>query len=239
LYRTTHPYELLPEPLVLVPVLQLLISDAPQLPFPDGTDLLQILWCPNIHENHVPRAQVFWRRAADIHDPLPQMPAPNRVEREGFVPQPCVVHPEQVTEFPPICSLTNPVSEHWEPWGKMPRDLEERVRDWSDRQPDPDDYYTLAHAPGWTVGGWDFSGPDPEALRTCECGTDMRPLLTTDYEEDLKGWPPHEDPGFVWGDPDNWKDREPTRVNVTRSGIFVILHCPAAPTHPLRHVVIY
>lgn len=229
-------YGLLPEPVVLVPILQLYVSDAPQLSFPDGTDLLQILWCPNIHTDWAPRARAFWRRTADIRDPLPQMPAPNRVEGERFVPQACVVHPEQVSEFPPVCWQADPVTLTWP---RMPLELDERVRDWNDQQPESADYHVLAHAPGWKVGGWDHYIPDRPKRHICACGADMRPLLTTDSMENLDGWPPHEDPGFVWGDPNNWRDQEPTGVRVGRSGISELLYCPAAPTHPLRHVIVY
>src|SRR5262245_40812923 len=36
-------------PVPLVPVLQLYAADVPDLPFPPGTDLLQLLWCPYDH----------------------------------------------------------------------------------------------------------------------------------------------------------------------------------------------
>ncbi|MEY9877255.1 hypothetical protein ABH931_006779 [Streptacidiphilus sp. MAP12-33] len=76
------------------------------------------------------------------------------------------------------------------------------------------------------------------SLQTCVCGTRMRPLLTTDSEEWLDHWPPQGDPGFTWGDPRRRQDRRPTRVNMTRSGIFRILYCPADPRrHPLGHVL--
>lgn len=238
LRRSMYRHEAHPEPVVLVPVLQLFKADAPQLDYPDGADLLQIVWCPNIHENSVPWVRVFWRRAADVRDPLAEMPAPNRKEGDRYAPRACVVHPELVPEFPPICCLSNP-RERYESLGKMPYDLEERVRAWSDRQPESGEYYGLAHAPGWKVGGWDISSPEGEALRGCPCGTDMQPLLTTDYDEDLDGWPPQQDPEFAWGDHRKWQDREPTGVNVTRSGIFVILQCPADPTHPLEHLIVY
>ncbi|MEU6968146.1 hypothetical protein AB0A71_10445 [Kitasatospora aureofaciens] len=47
-------------PFSLVPVLQLFAADVPGLEFPDGTDLLQVLWCPFDHEpGYVPRPEVF------------------------------------------------------------------------------------------------------------------------------------------------------------------------------------
>ncbi|SEL21389.1 hypothetical protein [Streptacidiphilus jiangxiensis] len=234
---TWHEYEQLPEPVVLVPVLQLHRRETSAVPFPDGTDLLQILWCPGRHENHGPAARVFWRDAASVTDPLPVMPAPNHVERETFVPRPCVVHPEDVVEYPPICLLPRE-DEGYEHFGMMPAELEDAVRRWSDGQPERDDYDNLSRAPGWKVGGWDPSSAGTENLRTCECGARMRPLLSTDYSEWLDLWPPQGDPGFHWGDPMRWQDREPTGVNFTRSGEYLVLSCPAEPQqHPLSYVI--
>ena len=50
------------EPVPFVPVLQLFAADVPELPFPAGTDLLQVAWCPFEHEHlYVPRPEIFWR----------------------------------------------------------------------------------------------------------------------------------------------------------------------------------
>lgn len=40
-----------PEPVAMVPVVQLYARDVPGLVFPAGSDLLQILWCPLVHED--------------------------------------------------------------------------------------------------------------------------------------------------------------------------------------------
>ena len=57
-----------------LPLLQLRREDFPTLPFPGDCDLFQLLWCPYIHFNGPPNEQpgflVFWRRQADIADPL-------------------------------------------------------------------------------------------------------------------------------------------------------------------------
>lgn len=234
--ETRYEAEQLPEPVRLVPVLQLRRSEAPGLTFPDGTDLLQILWCPTVHERPWPVARAFWRRAADVTEFLPVMPEPNRVEREDYVPQPCDVHPEHVVEYPPICLADRDAD--YTPFGQLPADLEDRVRAWSDQRPETDDYVRLAHAPGWKVGGWDFSAVEPDNLRTCDCGEPMRPLLSTVRSEDLQGWPVQGDPGFVWGDPKRWEDQQPTRVDIARNGSFQLLYCPADPRqHPLGYVI--
>src|SRR6476661_5495045 len=48
------------QPVPLVPVLQLRAEDIPELPFPRGADLFQLLWCPLPHEYAcMPRPFVF------------------------------------------------------------------------------------------------------------------------------------------------------------------------------------
>jgi len=232
---TWHEYELLREPVRLVPVLQLHRGETSAVPFPDGTDLLQLLWCPSSHEHHGPAARGFWRNAASVTDPLPVMPEPNHVQRDGFVPRPCLVHPEDVVEYPPTC-LAPRHDEHYTRFGMMPAELEDAVRLWSEGQPEDADYDILSQAPGWKAGGWDPCSADTGLLRTCACGARMRPLLSTSYSEWLHLWPPQGDPGFVWGDPARRQDREPTGINFTRSGDYLVLYCPADPQrHPLSH----
>lgn len=54
----------------LIPVLQLVAADVPELEFPSNTDLFQILWCPNDHPTveplYYPTPRLFWRNSADI-----------------------------------------------------------------------------------------------------------------------------------------------------------------------------
>ncbi len=42
---TNRPASLVP----MVPIVQVRHVDAPSVPFPEGTDLLQVLWCPYEH----------------------------------------------------------------------------------------------------------------------------------------------------------------------------------------------
>jgi hypothetical protein len=53
----------------MVPVVQLYARDVPELPFPRGRDVLQIVWCPLIHEDQdqwaaLPR--LYWRTEAEV-----------------------------------------------------------------------------------------------------------------------------------------------------------------------------
>src|SRR5215208_4937386 len=46
-----------------VTVLQLRRDDLPDVPFPEHADLLQLLWCPNDHDEHgyAPAPRIVWR----------------------------------------------------------------------------------------------------------------------------------------------------------------------------------
>ncbi|MFJ2648205.1 hypothetical protein ACIO1C_15900 [Streptomyces sp. NPDC087420] len=174
-------------PVPMVPVAQLYAVDVPDLPRPDGADLFQLLWCPFDHdEDYLPRTEVRWRTAADITDPLAAAPQPSVIGEPDYLPDPCVLHPETVTEYPAPHELT--------------KDLAERIEAWEDRH-DCDYQYDLSVAPGCKVGGhapWSFSDPFPMACP--ECGSDVRPLLTIDsgeWDGGSESWRPFEDAGYT------------------------------------------
>jgi hypothetical protein len=106
-YREPQPHR---DSVALVPVLQLYAHDVPDLPFPNHTNLFQLLWCPNDHDAPWwgPCPVTVWRRAADVAEPLSTPPAP-RFEDDWFardyVPLPCVLHPERVVEYPHPCGV--------------------------------------------------------------------------------------------------------------------------------------
>ncbi|MGF1493795.1 MAG: hypothetical protein ACFBSC_15345 [Microcoleaceae cyanobacterium] len=100
-----------------IPILQLRRDDVPELEFYQETDLFQILWCPNDHKTveplYAPSSKVFWRRRSDIHEILASMPKVD-ADHRGYVPAPCVLHPEQVIEYPSAFALTEDFPHLWE-----------------------------------------------------------------------------------------------------------------------------
>ncbi|MEU6066758.1 hypothetical protein ABZ864_20290 [Streptomyces sp. NPDC047082] len=88
------------DPIPLVPLAQLFARDVPGLVVPEGRDLLQVLWYPfDAHGSPpAPDVHLVWRGAAEIGDLLAGPPLPAVVGHEGYVPEPCTLHPEQVTE---------------------------------------------------------------------------------------------------------------------------------------------
>ncbi|MFD7069989.1 hypothetical protein ACFV97_22485 [Streptomyces sp. NPDC059913] len=92
-----------PEPVAMVPVVQLYARDVPGIPFPPGTDVLQVTWCPLIHDDEAGTVlpKVYWRseQAVVAGRVLSDPPMPYEYDEE-FVPRPCTVTPTRVVEYP-------------------------------------------------------------------------------------------------------------------------------------------
>jgi hypothetical protein len=166
------------EPVPMVAVLQIFRRDVPELPFPEGTDLLQVLWCPGLHEpGYWPRPAVRWRAAGSVTGPLIEAPAVGpgaEAVNEEYLPAPCALHPERVSEYP----------DGWE----LDEDLRERVMAWGEEQ-GWEYFYHLGAAPGTKAGGWPNWIQDPEYPQCGECGKTMTYLLTiASWECDGESW---------------------------------------------------
>jgi hypothetical protein len=173
-------------PFPMIGVLQVSAGDVPSLPFPEATDLLQVLWCPNEHDEPWwgPRPVTVWRRAGTLAESLLAPPEPQfDGERcaQNYVPLPCVLHPEPYIEHPHPADL--------------PGGLATRVLDWDDRH---DWRYEteLSTAPGTKIGGYPDWIQAPE-WPVCDCGRRMEHLLTIASEEPhlVPGGEPH---GYRW-----------------------------------------
>jgi hypothetical protein len=124
----------------LVPVLQLLADDVSKLPFPAGSDVLQVLWCPFDHDPwSAPLPRLRWRRRSAIGPRLMTMPAPHEDAEAWYVPDACVIDPERVVEYPSY---------------DLPREV------WSQIQ---------ETAPGIKVGGYPGWTQSPD-WAICRCG---------------------------------------------------------------------
>ena len=213
-------------------MLQLLASDVPELPFPAGTDVLQVLWCPFDHEPFSspppgdPVAPVGRR-------PRPgrlSLPAPDQESSPEFVPSPCVLSPERVTEYPTF---------------DLPRDVWLQIRDEIEqvKQDTGWEYESeLAVAPGTKVGGYPGWTQSPD-WPDCSCGTPMEHLLTvTGWEFDRgdnKRWIAAEDRPAMQGWSFDSEDDHPSRALQNPSGLmlgdaggiylFVCTHCDDRP----------
>ncbi|MFD3499252.1 hypothetical protein [Streptomyces sp. NPDC058678] len=206
-------------PLPMLPVAQLHAADlpGPGLPRPDGTDLLQLLWCPFDHEGHMPRAALRWRTAAQVTDPVPAPRTPV-LGHDRHLPEPCVLHPETVTEYP---------APH-----ELPEELADRIEAWEDEQ-GLVYQYDLGVAPGCKVGGhapWSYTDPFPMACP--DCGSAVRPLLTIDsgeWDGGSTSWRPVEDadhPGPMFRSP-----ARATELSIGRDHALQLYVCTVSYGH--------
>ncbi|MFG2869969.1 DUF1963 domain-containing protein [Streptomyces sp. NPDC048338] len=220
-----------PGPVPLVPVLQLYAPDVPELPFPQGTDVLQMLWCPFYHAHDFgwsPRPELYWRDSGADEDVLPAPPPPPGA-RENYLPDPCVLHPERVTEYA-----------QW--------DLPEELHDALDARFEALEastgwsyWYHLSVAEGIKVGGWPSWCQEPRWPDCPDCGRRTEHLLTVSSAEfdgaSWRSWLPLEErpaEGTVRDLP--YEDRRalqraPGLMIGDMGGLYVFdcRHCPDRP----------
>jgi hypothetical protein len=229
-------------PLPLLAVAQLYRRDVPDLAGPKEADLLQVLWCPfsghgGVDEPWDLAVVLRWRRAAedDVERVLVEQPEPPVMENGDYLPKPCVLHPEQVVEYPGLELL--------------PDELQQRLRQWErDAGRRYYGYNGVAIAPGWKVGGW-TRGLGPWTWRrplVCACGEFMELLLKIEdaewgYDEDRGDYPwrPVEDAD---ADDDGefavfQAETQPTMITTGRCRALWLFTCPVSPDHPARTIV--
>lgn len=224
------------DPLPLIGLAQLFRRDVPDLTGgPDDCDLLQVFWCP--FDAHGPGRygmllDLRWRRSAEVGEVLARPPQPQVVGFEGYVPEPCVLHPEQVVTYPFAGLLPEELCARIDAWEEALE--EEAEQSATDEGTDPVGYqYDVSIPPGWRVGGfasWHVTDPSPMVCLTC--ATPMELLLTIDSSEWDGGsasWKPLEE-----RDLSPYPFATPTKVRVGRDGELNIFECPADPGHPHR-----
>lgn len=90
------------------PILQLNKRDVPELGFREGSDLFQLLWCPTDHNHdktYCPRPMIVWRNRSDVGKFLTEIPKVEEQQYCSYIPKPCVIHPERVTEYPDMTEM--------------------------------------------------------------------------------------------------------------------------------------
>jgi GNAT superfamily N-acetyltransferase len=166
-----------------VPVLQLFATHVPELPFPPGTDVLQVLWCPFDHDEiYVPRVRVFWRDSAGLEPaPLP----PTLDADDDYRPNPCVLHPERFIDYP-----------SWDLPGEVWNALEPRF-DQLETETGWSYQSHLSVSEGLKVDGYPTWTQDPDWPDCPTCGRTMDHLLTVNSAEfdgaTWRTWVPVED----------------------------------------------
>jgi hypothetical protein len=204
----------------MVSVAQLYEQHIPEIPYPVGSDLLQVFWCPNDHfieyadsSYEGPAVKILWGDStvglggyqsalAETADPL----------MDSYMVRPCRVAPERVAEFPDV--------------EELPVDLRSQLENLDQRE-GLRYQYALSVARGWKVGGWaSWHSTDLLDLSCPDCGGPVTLLLKVDSNEWDGGserWRPVED----WGIADEELEvaYAPTKVEVARAGELRIFCC--------------
>ncbi|MET7437718.1 hypothetical protein ACFYQQ_08030 [Streptomyces sp. NPDC005496] len=250
------------DPVPMIGLAQLYRRDIADLrPGPDDCDLLQVFWCP--FDRHGATGygmslDLRWRRSREVTGALLTPPRPEVVGYEGYVPEPCVLHPEQVPTYPfagllpeELCARIDAWEEALEEEAEEARESaaeEEREQSWDSQEeyeewvkaraaeapPEPPRYqYDLSIPPGWRAGGfasWHLTDPTPMNCHTC--ATPMELLLTIDSSEWDGGsgsWKPLEEQDLP-----THRSATPTEITVGRWGELNIFTCPTDPVHEHR-----
>jgi hypothetical protein len=222
----------------MIVVAQLKAADFPEIAFPDGTDLVQILWCGGFHDQSMGAepVQMFWRRAAGVGEVLAEQPTPAPdLYAQKLVPRSCVLDPERVAEHP------------W--YEELPGEVLDRLRAW---EPDPDYewypplYDEVATAPGFKVGGsmsWGTTDmPEELVCPTCNAASVLLLQLDTcewnpriEWDPDrVSRWQPLEERHLVPHTSEYEQACEPTGASIGRASHAGVFVCSATPQHPAR-----
>ncbi|MET7998415.1 hypothetical protein ABZU76_46860 [Amycolatopsis sp. NPDC005232] len=180
--------------------------DFPELPFPDGMDLAQVLLCPTLHESkhhYGPAVRLLWRDSSTVGE-VAEAPEPPEEADDMFLPQPRVLHPCRLREFAYV--------EEFSPDRRAQLGLP-TSRD--------DVEYELGQFS--KVGGWTawYAG-DPEDLSCRECGARLRQAIALATQED-------EMPCGC-----ERRDDEEADWEFGEQGALNIFLCPTDPRHPVK-----
>jgi hypothetical protein len=202
-----------PTPNPMVALAQLRAADLPELPRPDGTDLLQVLWCPFEHQQATtwgPTVRLRWRREADVTGPLAEPPRAE-VGDDHYLPRPCRLHPEPVVDLPDPADLPPEIRAALPGADEDAEDFDENDEDLDEDDDENDEFYDRwPLAFGWKVGGHPFWTVTDSAPTPCPtCGGPTRLVLTVDSTPETTG------------------------VVVGRHGALRILACVTCPDTPV------
>lgn len=231
------------DPLPMIGVAQLYRRDVPDLlAGPGDCDLLQVFWCPfDAHgkTGYGMSLDLRWRRSWEVGEVLAAPPLPQVVGYEGYVAEPCVLHPEQVVTYPFAGLLPEELGDRINAWEEALEEEAEEARERAsdDKAASPPMYqYDLSIPPGWRAGGfasWHLT--DAHVMTCSACATPMELLLTIDSSEWDGGsgsWQPLEERGLP-----AHPFATPTEVTVGRWGELNIFACPSDPEHPHDHSI--
>jgi hypothetical protein len=166
-----------------LPVLQLKRSEFPAFPFPDGSDLFQLLWCPMVHFEGGGGFLIFWRQQELVIELRTDAPP---TDPNGDSITLCSLDPEQISDYPHRFEIDPPTMESVDDDSWDNDEAFEAMED-------------LGPAPGTKLFGFPkwVQGPDYPSCSRCE--RQMNLLITISSVEFGHGadngarWTPYED----------------------------------------------
>lgn len=202
-----------------LPVLQLSRSHFPELPWPDGADLLQLLWCPMIHFGGPSGHLILWRNHGAVEAAaLRTEPPPQSIKYPNVTP--CTLDPERIDDYPYHAEMDDdqlnevPAREHSDEWYQLVRDF--------------------GPAPGTKLFGsadWEQCPDYPDCPR---CARRMELLLTISSSEsgharreEEHRWLPLEDREAFAND--CFRIDTPHDLAIGDNGSAYLFYCPACP----------
>ncbi|WP_030275151.1 hypothetical protein [Streptomyces sp. NRRL B-24484] len=220
-------------PVPMVAVVQIHRRDVPELAFPEGCDLLQVLWCPFLVDGcSTATPRVHWRSAGSVVRPLPAAPPTVGTAPTDSIPDPCVLHPEVVADYPSR---------------DMPDEVAAALRERMDEleaRTGLIHFYHLAEAPGIKLGGYPSWTQDPCWPTCADCGVTMDHLLTVsswEYDgESWRTWLPVEDRDEETGREKKGATGKETAHNpadlmIGDAGGVYVFQCLTCPGRPVDH----
>ncbi|THA70824.1 hypothetical protein E6P78_08850 [Streptomyces sp. A0958] len=216
----------------MVPVVQLCARDVPELPFPAGMDVLQVVWCPLIHNDEAGTVlpKVYWRSEQTVAGGrvLSDPPVPYEYDEE-FVPRSCTVTPTRVVEYPN---------------GDLPEGLAQSLSQRFDEIAEAFgfSYYETAVTVQSKVGGYPGWLQQPN-WPVCGCGRRMDHLLSITATEPVEWrWFPLDEQGPESSDPSMWTGADDVVVDTIGHGMdmgdlggLYLFVCPGCPDMPYAH----
>ncbi len=218
----------------LIPLAQLFAADFPEITFPAGKDIAQVMWRGLFDHDSI---EVFWQDSADIIG-IQQPPAAELAEEFGdtITMSACILDPERISDLPWYEELPPNVREQLVQCRPEPADTDDLAHNGA-RQYPPSLYYRLSAAPGFKIGGsMNWSTNDVPDLICPDCKASTALLLQLDTYEWPPGqpdshWRPREDSQLVPGTPHYNLACEPTGLTIGRASHGGVFACSMNPEH--------
>ncbi|MFC7428768.1 hypothetical protein [Nocardia tengchongensis] len=223
----------------LIPLGQLFAADFPEITFPAGKDIAQLMWRGLADRNSI---EVIWQRSTDITG-IQSPPTAELDEEFGstITMSACILDPERISDLPYYEELPHNIREQLVRWRPEPEDTDEQHHHGA-RQHPPSLYYQLSAAPGFKIGGsmnWSTSDMPDLICPDCKAPTSLLLQLDT-YEwppqQPDSPWRPLQDCQLVPGTPHYELACEPTGLTIGRAGRGGVFTCSVNPEHSAQFI---